>query len=99
MNIQEILAELHQERERVEDAIRSVERLVELPPRGRGRPPGWMNEVKTKRRGRPPGSKNKPKAIVGIEPLTIEKGDGRLKEIWLKLYTALSMAPKWEPGR
>jgi len=41
-----MLADLRQEREQIEEAILTLERLA----RGRG-----------KRRGRPPGTKNKPK--------------------------------------
>ena len=54
-----MLAELRQEREQIEEAIMSLERLARGRGKRRGRPPLWMTEVK--RRGRPPGSKNKPK--------------------------------------
>ena len=54
-----MLAELRQEREQIEEAIMSLERLARGRGKRRGRPPAWMTEVK--RRGRPPGSKNKPK--------------------------------------
>jgi DNA invertase Pin-like site-specific DNA recombinase len=60
MDVTKILAELRQEREQIEEAIMSLERLARGRGRRRGRPPAWLNEVK--RRGRPPGSKNKPKA-------------------------------------
>jgi len=60
MDVSKILAELRQEREQIEEAIMSLERLARGRGRRRGRPPAWMTEVK--RRGRPPGSKNKPKA-------------------------------------
>ena len=46
MDINKMLAELRLEREQIEEAIMTMERLA----RGRGR-----------RRGRPPGSKNRPK--------------------------------------
>lgn len=55
-----MLAELRQEREQIEEAIITLERLATGRGRRRGRPPAWMTAVK--RRGRPPGSKNKPKA-------------------------------------
>jgi hypothetical protein len=55
MDIVKMIAELRTEREQVEEAILTLERLAV----GRGRPPAWMTQVK--RRGRPPGSKNKPK--------------------------------------
>ena len=50
-----MLAELRLEREQVEEAILTLERLAT----GRGRPPAWMSQIK--RRGRPPGSMNKSK--------------------------------------
>src|ERR1700721_1971745 len=59
MDVEHILAELREEREQVEAAIPSLERLV----RGRGRrcsrPPAWLAQVTTKRRGRRPGTRNK----------------------------------------
>lgn len=54
-----MLAELRQEREQVEEAIVTLERLARGRGKRRGRPPAWMSALK--RRGRPPGSKNKPK--------------------------------------
>jgi hypothetical protein len=60
MDVAKILAELRQEREQIEEAILSLERLARGRGRRRGRPPAWMAEITTKRRGRPPGSKNKP---------------------------------------
>jgi len=60
MDVSKILTELRQEREQIEEAIMSLERLARGRGKRRGRPPAWMTEVK--RRGRPPGSKNKPKS-------------------------------------
>lgn len=57
MDVSKILAELRQEREQLEEAILSLERLAAGRGRRRGRPPAWMSEAK--KRGRPPGSKNK----------------------------------------
>ena len=54
-----MLAELRAEREQIEEAILSLERLARGRGKRRGRPPMWLAEVK--KRGRPPGSKNKPK--------------------------------------
>ena len=54
-----MLAELRQERDQLEEAILTLERLARGRGRRRGRPPAWMTELK--RRGRPPGSKNKTK--------------------------------------
>ena len=57
MDVTKILTELRQEREQLEEAILSLERLASGRGRRRGRPPSWI--VEAKRRGRPPGSKNK----------------------------------------
>ena len=59
MDVTKILAELKGEREQIEEAILSLERLAQGRGRKRGRPPSWMSEMTVKRRGRPPGSKNK----------------------------------------
>jgi hypothetical protein len=59
MDINKMLADLRQEREQVEEAIMTLERLARGRGKRRGRPPAWMSEIK--KRGRPPGSKNKPK--------------------------------------
>jgi hypothetical protein len=60
MDVTKILAELKSEREQIEEAIVSLERLARGRGRRRGRPPSWMAEVNApKRRGRPPGSKNR----------------------------------------
>ncbi|HLG96353.1 MAG TPA: hypothetical protein VKX49_08580 [Bryobacteraceae bacterium] len=59
MDINKMLAELRMEREHIEEAIMTLERLAMGRGRRRGRPPAWMSQIK--RRGRPPGSKNKPK--------------------------------------
>jgi len=59
MDINKMLAELRLEREHIEEAIMTLERLARGRGRRRGRPPAWMSQVK--RRGRPPGSKNRPK--------------------------------------
>ena len=55
-----MLADLREEREHIEEAILTLERLARGRGKRRGRPPAWMSEIK--RRGRPPGSKNKPKS-------------------------------------
>jgi hypothetical protein len=60
MDVSKMLADLRQEREQIEEAILSLERLARGRGKRRGRPPSWMSEVK--RRGRPPGSKNKAKS-------------------------------------
>jgi hypothetical protein len=57
MDVSKILEELRNEREQLEEAILSLERLARGRGRRRGRPPAWM--VEAKKRGRPVGSKNK----------------------------------------
>jgi hypothetical protein len=60
MDVSKILIELREERQQIEEAILSLERLARGRGRRRGRPPAWMSEITApKRRGRPPGSKNK----------------------------------------
>jgi hypothetical protein len=59
MDIVKMLAELHQERAQLDEAIGVLERVAHGRGKRRGRPPKWMALVK--RRGRPPGSKNKAK--------------------------------------
>jgi len=65
-----MLAELRLEREQIEEAILTLERLARGRGRRRGRPPSWLREataeaesfvdnaVETKRRGRPPATKS-----------------------------------------
>jgi hypothetical protein len=62
MDVTKILTELRHEREQIEEAIMSLERLARGRGRRRGRPPAWMAEIE-KKRGRPPGSKNKPPTV------------------------------------
>jgi hypothetical protein len=62
MDVSKILADLRQEKEQLEEAILSLERLAMGRGRRRGRPPSWMTV--TKKRGRPPGSKNKTAAAA-----------------------------------
>jgi DNA invertase Pin-like site-specific DNA recombinase len=57
MDVAKILVELRQEREQIEEAIISLERLARGRGKRRGRPPSWLSEAR--KRGRPPGSKNK----------------------------------------
>lgn len=62
MDVTKMLADLRQEREAIEEAILTLERLARGRGRRRGRPPAWMTEIK--KRGRPPGSKNKNSATT-----------------------------------
>jgi hypothetical protein len=66
MDVSKILAELKAEREQIEEAILSLERLARGRGKKRGRPPTWLvpEETVAKRRGRPPGSKNKTTTAV-----------------------------------
>jgi len=63
MDIANVLTQLRQERDHIEEAIISLERMVAGQGKRRGRPPLWSVEAKqtgpTKRRGRPLGSKNR----------------------------------------
>ena len=59
MDVIKMLAELRQERDQLDEAILTLERLASGRGRRRGRPPAWMSKLK--RRGRPPGSTNKSK--------------------------------------
>ena len=70
MDVNKMIAELRSEREQIEEAILSLERLARGQGKRRGRPPAWLKAAQgepvaaaagPKRRGRPPGSKNKPK--------------------------------------
>ena len=58
MDIPKMLAELRDEKARLEELILAAERYARGHGRRRGRPPAWM-AAEGKRRGRPPGSKNK----------------------------------------
>jgi hypothetical protein len=53
MDISKMLAELNDEKARLEELILAAERYARGQGRRRGRPPAWMKEGK--RRGRPPG--------------------------------------------
>ena len=62
LDVAKILEELKQEKEQIEQAIITLERLAQGRSPRRGRPPAWMSPQGApapKRRGRPPGSKNK----------------------------------------
>jgi hypothetical protein len=65
MDVTKILAELRDERQQIEEAILSLERLARGRGKRRGRPPAWLSEIGPKRRGRPPGSKNKTEPAGG----------------------------------
>lgn len=68
MDVTKILSELREERQQIEEAILSLERLARGRGKKRGRPPSWLAEVAVKRRGRPPGSKNKIATTAAAAP-------------------------------
>jgi hypothetical protein len=51
MDISKMLDELRQERAAIEEAILTLERLVQGQGRRRGRPPAWMVELKKQHAG------------------------------------------------
>ena len=75
LDVDKMLAELRLEREQIEEAILTLERLARGRGRRRGRPPAWLKDVSSstpgeddpeasslgepRRRGRPPGAKSK----------------------------------------
>src|SRR5260370_39186426 len=65
MDLTKALAELHEERSRIDEAILMFARLAAGAPKRRGRPPKWMAELTPTRRGRPPKS-----AVVSAVPKT-----------------------------
>jgi hypothetical protein len=62
MDITKILEDLRRERQQLEEAILSLERLA-VGGKRRGRPPAWIVAAQQSQQvrgpGRPPGSKNK----------------------------------------
>ncbi len=61
MQIPKMLVELRTERDNLERAIMTLERLSVGRGKRRGRPPKWLAE--SQHRGRPLGSKNKQKDV------------------------------------
>lgn len=52
MDVNKILDELRQEREQIEDAIISLERLARGRGKRRGRPPAWMKDAADRKKAR-----------------------------------------------
>jgi hypothetical protein len=82
LDVDKMLAELRMEREQIEEAILTLERLARGRGRRRGRPPAWLKEAQQaiaeevasrgeapapKRRGRPVGSGKAKQAAVASE--------------------------------
>ena len=63
MDVTKILAELRQERDQIEEAIITLERLAQGRGKRRGRPPHWLQEAR-KRAAKAAGAKGKAAAIV-----------------------------------
>src|ERR1700680_1416494 len=82
MDIMKMLAELRLEREQVEEAILTLERLAQGRGRGGGRPPMWMTQIK--RRGRPE-ARTSPRIRGGAhwDP----------KDLWLQEHAPHQSAP------
>jgi hypothetical protein len=57
MDITKMLAELHEERDHVDQAILVLSRLATGATKRRGRPPKWLASAEPRRRGRRPGTK------------------------------------------
>lgn len=55
MDVNKILQELRQEREQIEDAIISLERLARGRGKRRGRPPAWMKDAQDRKKVRAKG--------------------------------------------
>jgi len=51
MNLNKILEDLRREREQIDEAILSLERLAAGSGPRRGRPPAWLKEQKSRGRG------------------------------------------------
>lgn len=58
MDVLKMLADLRREREQIDEAILTLERLAQGRGKRRGRPPSWMKEI------REPASKDKAKRPV-----------------------------------
>ena len=70
IDVAKILEELKHEKEQLEQAIMTLERLSQGRGPRRGKPPAWLSEsvAAPRRRGRPPGSKNKVREAAAAEP-------------------------------
>jgi hypothetical protein len=63
MDVAKMLAELRKEREQIEEAILTLERLAQGQGKRRGRPPAWLQEARkreAKKQPAPPARNGKP---------------------------------------
>ena len=90
MDLNKTLAELHEERDRIDEAILMFSRMAAGAPKRRGRPPKWLAESKPRHRGRPPKS-TVASAVPETKPRRQRKGmskdarkaqSERMKEFW-----------------
>lgn len=68
MDVGKILTELRQEREHIEEAIISLERLARSRGKRRGRPPAWLAMAKKRDQSRQSGAKAKPAPAAKTAP-------------------------------
>ena len=71
MDINKMLTELREERERIDEAILTLERLARSRGQRRGRPPAWLKEVLDSELDI--GAEQEPNAVVHTE----RRGRGR----------------------
>jgi len=74
MDITKMLVELHEELDRIDEAILMFSRLAAGAPKRRGRPPKLLVSAGPKRRGRPPGSR--------MSAATRQAASERMKKYW-----------------
>jgi hypothetical protein len=66
MDVTKILAELRQERDQIQEAILTLERLALGRSKRRGRPPAWMTEAKKRTRQAPAKNKHQPTSTKSV---------------------------------
>lgn len=76
MEVNKILEELRKEREQIEEAILTLERLAEGRGRRRGRPPAWLAEARKRGEMPPSLSAQKAAAAAANQPPKVEKAGG-----------------------
>lgn len=64
MDVNKMLQELREEREQIEEAILTLERLARGRGKRRGRPPAWLSEMRKAEAtpAPPPGKPGRPKS-------------------------------------